>query len=293
MPNFRSSRIVGFVLASAALVPATVAHGQTRYTWGGVSRNDYDPATGGLVTTVLCDIPLGPPFIQRPVQDSTCGVLPVLGRTQAAAEFGGAVRTRALVSAAPPTSLFTFTTVANAEVGDAFTFAGLAPSRLEFEIALTGDPAVSVGPNSTGNIFNSLNLNASTTGERAVAFYTYRSALDVVEYRPTAVLSAPVIGSTVSFSLFMNTAAELVSAGFPPSASGVIDANFLSTGRIVAIRAFDAEGRDAFGRFTVTSASGAAYPFQAVIPEPSAYVLLAAGLGGVGVIAHRRRRVQV
>lgn len=271
------------------LTPGVAAQAQARYTWGRVARNDYNPATNDLVTTILCDIPLGPPFIQRPVQDSTCGAPPAFGRTVAAAEYGGVVRTRALVSAAPPTALFTFTTVANAEVADVFTFAGLVPSRLEFEIALSGTPAVSVADSSTGNVFNSLNLTASTTGERAVAFYNV--AYGNISVRRTAGLNVPLVGSTLGFSLFMNTTAELVNGGaFPPRAAGLIDADFFGTGRITAIRAFDAEGRDAFGRFTVTSASGAAYAFVAVVPEPSTYALLATGLGGVGVFARRRRR---
>jgi hypothetical protein len=289
--NLTCRRIAGAATLAAGLtaglVPAAAARAQpAQSAYGRVSSSQI-----GSGDNVLCDVAVPQP--QPQTVDTTCGDASAYGRIRATAEFN-ALRARAVTEVGPGSSLDVFSSTATAEFYDAFTFGGgLVPTRLVFDIALTGNPSASIPATTAGVLTGNLVLQTES-GDRARAYYEEgRSGFDgdFVRSQPTATLDVPLTGAYFRFVLQLQAGATLYTTARDPIVAGLIDADFYQTGRITAIRAFDSEGRDAFGRFTVTSASGAAYPFVAVaaVPEPSTYALVAAGLAGIGAVVRRRR----
>lgn len=78
-----------------------------------------------------------------------------------------------------------------------------------------------------------------------------------------------------------------VTVGLLAWSYGTADTDFFSTARLTGLELFDANGAQ-ITDFSLRSASGASY--ANAVPEPSAAVLLMAGLLGVALLRGRRRR---
>ena len=77
-----------------------------------------------------------------------------------------------------------------------------------------------------------------------------------------------------------------VSVGLLAWAYGTADANFLTTARITGVMLFDAN-HNPVNAFSLTALSGTDY--VNAVPEPASQALWLAGLGGLALLALRRR----
>jgi hypothetical protein len=73
------------------------------------------------------------------------------------------------------------------------------------------------------------------------------------------------------------------------TSSGSTSADFANTARITGVAVVDANGNDLTGLLNYSFANGLHLFATAAVPEPSTRALLAGGVAGLLVVAHRRR----
>lgn len=247
---------------------------------------------GSLQTvTTLCDIPVAErSALSGPCNDGN-GASSYL---QAFASFDGLKVSAKVAADGSSASLTGLSAQSVAYTQDELVFSGMVPAQLIFHLALTGDPSLSWGGDTRVSYSTELGFTASGYQGSASGFLSW-VGLDGYVTTPESIAetdrSVTVVGSQrMTLNLYLNTVADMRS-GY--ALAGNVESDFLHTGRIAFIQAFDESGTDISEQIVATSASGTNYQFGAAVttaPEPASLLLLGTGLFAFGTITRRRRQ---